>query len=538
MPRIAGFDDDVQIVHIGELFRARSKRDWYINVWCRPLQDKKSTRISNLALLSRSKRINSSKRGEHSADRVIELPSGYQLFPAKLADFPDLSNFDSVRKAESRQNAFIYTEQKPRRTVKYVIPQLELARAIFLINSYLCRACLSSTTLQLEFDVQRPYFHKHVDIHVLKTSTFPLSAFDQSGTTMILAWLLTNSDAMNSFQSIYSHYMRDRQFKGIWESWCFSFDPPPMDNWTLHVRGRFSDDKSSYLVEEIIGIDIDTEMPVLVAFIHPDFVKKENKDGSVRHGSGSVDWRDQEEEYEIDDEESASDQNQTTVIESGASFVRFKRPCSVVKQERFTPSHKLIIDEESEREGGKQVSTDEPNQAGKLPSADLGGKQDLTDRDRYYAGRFISFDHMLKILKFVHGCTILHQDTLALPKVGRSQQQMLENGTPRVIKSVWLRHGGQQVVLLEVDTSDGVKMLSTKILFNADPAKWDEQYLQIRKGVVSKSLSWPNELLDTLYGEHGHRGINHPKHQGAEAGNIPRESLESWALRVLNNLGI
>lgn len=80
MPRIAGFDDDVQIVHIGELFRARSKRDWYINVWCRPLQDKKSTRISNLALLSRSKRINSSKRGENSADRVIEFPSRYCVF--------------------------------------------------------------------------------------------------------------------------------------------------------------------------------------------------------------------------------------------------------------------------------------------------------------------------------------------------------------------------------------------------------------------------------------------------------------------------
>ncbi|ENM3915507.1 transposase, partial [Vibrio cholerae] len=87
------------------------------------------------------------------------------------------------------------------------------------------------------------------------------------------------------------------------------------------------------------------------------------------------------------------------------------------------------------------------------------------------------------------------------------------------------------VVLLEVDTSDGIKMLSTKVIFGSDARDWIEHFTLIRKGVVAKSISWPNELLDGLFGENCHIGINHPKHQGAEAGNIPVESIESWAQR-------
>lgn len=536
MPRIEGFADNARIVHIGELFRARSKRDWFINAWCQPVQDKKSTRLSNLPLLSRNKQINSKQREVKNPERIIDFPTGYHFSATKLADFPELSAFDSVRKVEGRQNAFVYTEFSSGRGIHYFIPQLELARAIFLVNSYLCRACLSTTTLQLEFDVQIRPVSKSVDILVLKTTTFPLSAFDQSGTKMILAWLLTNDDAMESFQSIYAHYLRDRQFVGAWESWCFSFKPPPMDNWKLHVRGRFSSDKSSFLVEEITGIDIDTKMPTDIAFVHSSFVKKDKKDCSIRPGDGSSGWLKQDDDYEIDDEETASDKSKTLAIEGDVSFVRFTNPTNVVKQERIVESNKLLGDDIAEREGVKQVSTDEPNQVGTLPAADVGGKQDISDRNRYYASRFVSFNHMLKILMVEHDCFILRQETIPLPKVGRSQQQQLKDGTPRVIKSVWLRRRHQYFVLLEVDTSDGVKMLSTKMLFDVDLAEWEKDFLYIRRGVVSNSLSWPNDLLDKLFGKKGHRGINHPKHQGVEVGNIPRESLESWAERIVQSL--
>lgn len=114
----------------------------------------------------------------------------------------------------------------------------------------------------------------------------------------------------------------------------------------------------------------------------------------------------------------------------------------------------------------------------------------------------------------------------------------MSGGSPRAIKAVRLRHKSVEVVLLEVDTSDGIKMLSTKMIFGVDDRDWAKQFAQIRKGVVSQSISWPNKLLDDLFDEHNHVGINHPKHQGAEIGNILQESLEGWAFRIYHGINM
>ena len=143
---------------------------------------------------------------------------------------------------------------------------------------------------------------------------------------------------------------------------------------------------------------------------------------------------------------------------------------------------------------------------------------------------------MLKVLVVKHKCLIRHQETLPLPKVGRSKQHQLENGSPRAIKAARIKYKNTEVVLLEVDTSDGIKMLSTKLIFTANQQDWIEYFSQIRKGVVAKSIAWPNDLFDELFGERNHLGINHPKHQGSEAGNLPIESIESWAFRFVQAL--
>ena len=220
-------------------------------------------------------------------------------------------------------------------------------------------------------------------------------------------------------------------------------------------------------------------------------------------------------------------------MEGDLSWIRFTKPFDVYKQEQVKDSSKLIMNELAEKEAGREVSTDEPHQGGTLPAADVGGKQDITDRERQFASRFKSFDHMLQVLVSKHKCSILQQETLPLPKVGRSKQHQLENGSPRAIRAVRVRYQSNEAVLLEVDTSDGIKMLSTKMIFRSDERDWIEHFTQIRRGVVSKSISWPNDLLDTLFGEQNHVGIHHPKHQGAVVGNIPVESIEGWALRFL-----
>jgi len=531
--KIKELGNDALIVHIGDFFRYTNLPDWRVTLWCYPIQKKKHTRLSNLPLLSRGKLLNGTKKETQQVDRIIALKQGYFFTTSTLSEFPDLGIHKSVIDKESNQNAFCFRSEHGDTVV---LPQLELARAIFLINSYLCRSCLDSASLQLEFDVQHHPVKNHVDIHVLKTNTFPKSAFDQSGTKKLLAWLLTSPSAMVSYQSIYQHYLLNRKMKDNLESWRFSFDPPPMNNWKFHTRGRYSKDKKKYLIEEIIGIEFDVDIPSSIAFINPAFVKREVNDELARPGSSGISWQTNGGEFEIDDDQSASAQNESLILEGDLSWISFSKPFDVYKQEQVKDSSKLIIDERSDNEAGKDVSTGEPHKGGNLPAADVGGKQDITNQERLFASRFKSFDHMLKVLVVKHKCSIRHQETLPLPKVGRSKQHQLENGTPRAMKAARIQYKNTEVMLLEVDTSDGIKMLSTKLIFMKTQHDWIEHFSLIRKGVVAKSIAWPNDLLDELFSERNHLGINHPKHQGSEAGNLPIESIESWALRFVQAL--
>src|SRR5699024_12733816 len=91
---------------------------------------------------------------------------------------------------------------------------------------------------------------------------------------------------------------------------------------------------------------------------------------------------------------------------------------------------------------------------------------------------------------------------------------LCKNCSPSVIKSVEVKRTGSEFVLLEVDASDGVKMLSTKVLSGVDSETWRNEFEKIRRGVIKSSLNWPNSLFDQLYGQDGHRGVNHPKGLG------------------------
>jgi hypothetical protein len=46
-----------------------------------------------------------------------------------------------------------------------------------------------------------------------------------------------------------------------------------MDGWTLHFRGRYNRSQDAFLVEEIVGIEIDTDIPTDISFDHPSFTQ-------------------------------------------------------------------------------------------------------------------------------------------------------------------------------------------------------------------------------------------------------------------------
>ncbi|WP_258553920.1 Tn7-like element transposition protein TnsE [Oligella ureolytica] len=139
--------------------------------------------------------------------------------------------------------------------------------------------------------------------------------------------------------------------------------------------------------------------------------------------------------------------------------------------------------------------------------------------------------HLIASARRIFECSVFFEETLVLPKVGRSRLHLCKDGSPRVIKAVGLRRNGSEFVLLEVDTSDGVKMLSTKVLIGVDGETWRSDFERIRRGVVKSSLNWPNGLFDQLYGKERYRGVNHPNGLGELQ--VSREDMEGWAERVV-----
>lgn len=88
-------------------------------------------------------------------------------------------------------------------------------------------------------------------------------------------------------------------------------------------------------------------------------------------------------------------------------------------------------------------------------------------------------------------------------------------------------------MLIELDTSDGIKSISTKLIYLTTD-DWKVHIDDIKKHLVAKSLSWPNELFDEVFGEDAHMYIVHPRFSVQENNTI--ESVNNWATRIMNGL--
>uniref|UniRef100_UPI00402B05A4 TnsE, Tn7 transposition protein n=1 Tax=Thiopseudomonas alkaliphila TaxID=1697053 RepID=UPI00402B05A4 len=159
---------------------------------------------------------------------------------------------------------------------------------------------------------------------------------------------------------------------------------------------------------------------------------------------------------------------------------------------------------------------------------------DATNYNHVFASRFAAFNELLSILKTKFRCRVIFEETLVLPKVGRSRLHLCKDGSPRVIKAVGVWRNASEFILLEVDASDGVKMLSTKVLIGVNRETWQSDFERIRRGIVRNSLNWPNGLLYQLYGKEGNRGVNHPK--GLSELEVSREDMEGWGERLIREL--
>lgn len=169
----------------------------------------------------------------------------------------------------------------------------------------------------------------------------------------LLGWLLTNSNAMASYQSIYKHFMSNSVRNEKTESWRFSFDPPKMSGWKLHTGGRYSSNKSHYLIDEILGIEFDVDVPKSIAFHHPDFVSKKSTEEATNSGKGGTKWSKAEGEFEIDDTFTASESNEPVSTDGHEGWIKFSKPFEVYRNTRVSEVKSLVQGQKLEKKLAK-----------------------------------------------------------------------------------------------------------------------------------------------------------------------------------------
>jgi len=539
--RLDKCDDDIRIVHIGKVLVRISDTSYrpLIEVWFYPPQQKNkfyTTTFANMPALYRGKIINQRERSE------AYMKKGHHTFrtndylrKSTLNEFPNLASAESLRNKESEQNAFILDRAN---APKLIIPQLELARVLFYASSYLSRASLMSSRLLTDFKVEVNAKDDYANIEVLQTSKYPPSAFNDSATRSMLSWLLIDKNAKRSFESIFRYFNTENNLdvSSGYKRWLFHLDPPQMSGWSLSYEGRVDSSGEYFLVEKIIDIEINAQIPSRIYFHNPTFTHPDEEKPATNGGKGS-DPYERPEDHKVDDDREASDANQSFLLGGNTCSLRFKNKFATSKATKPKRSYRPNSSQEPTKRADDIVSTNEPGSNGEIPSADMGGGvQDCTDHSEEYASRFTAFNMMVQMLEEKYDCTIIDSYTHELDQVGRSKCHLIDSGAKRTIRCVVVELNGHVNYLLEVDVTGLSKWLSTKCVRKIDTLNWQEQFSRTKKGVVSKSLSWPTQDMDVMFGFKKHIGISHPKSVKGHPTGIPIESVLDWAGRVAGKL--
>ncbi len=89
--------------------------------------------------------------------------------------------------------------------------------------------------------------------------------------------------------------------------------------------------------------------------------------------------------------------------------------------------------------------------------------------------------------------------------------------------------------ILEVDTSDKAKALSTHLLKLTSFTSWDNQLIaEIERKLLRQSLRWPTNIFRRVCGKGRYRGIPHPK--TSAKGVVKTVAISQWAARLHQNL--
>lgn len=531
MVKISHIAKNMKIKKIGSLFKKHNSGSWVINL---VLENESKntestyTNFSNAKLLRKNSHINPTQ----------EYPKGYNLrFKiSSTQDWLSSVNNSNFPKGKFVEHYFLFDAvrvdqfgQPMSETIKIKLPQFELARSLFLYTPYLARSAVLENSLSIDFDIISN--RDHYLINILPACSYPISHFNDSGIRRILSWILLDPDIRQSFESISRFCTKYGYDVDQYRIWSFCFNPPQLNGVIFDTYGYYRAETSEFFVNEISGFErISSRISKEVEFYSDKFIESKSG-GKGEKSSGTKNYG--KESTIKDDEDGNNDDVQIIdVVPTHFDFLEAIETRKTSKKTRHR-NHGTKDQDLPSNNATPQVSTNEPISEGTIPSAEFNGVEDETEDLHLYLDRFSAFQQMIDLFCKENSVKNFSFQLHKLPNIQGHSKHIKTDGNPRCVAEVSFQFNGHNIVILEVDTSDNKKPLSTRVLSLKDMNQWN----QVDRGkvlelVVTQCLRWPKGIFRNIC--YKNSTLNHPR-MTSKNQNISESELKKWSNR-LNDL--
>ena len=415
-------------------------------------------------------------------------------------------------------------------TIKIKLPQFELARSLFFYTPYLARSAIIENSLSIDFDIVSN--RDHYLINILPACSYPISHFNDSGIRRILSWILLDPDIRQSFESISQFCTKYGYDVDQYRIWSFCFNPPQLNGVIFNTFGYYKAKTSEFFINEISGFEkISSRISKEVEFYSDKFI--ESKSGGKGDNSSGTKNNGKEPTIKDDEEGNNDDLQIIDVVPTHFDFLEAIETRKTTKKSRLR-NHGAKDQELASTNSTLEVNTNEPITEGNIPSAEFNGVEDETEDLHLYLDRFSAFQQMIDLFCTENSIKNFSFQLHKLPNIQGHSKHIKTDGNPRCIAEVSFQFNRQNIVILEVDTSDNKKPLSTRVLSLKDAGQWNSTgRSKVLELVVTKCLSWPKGIFKNIC--YKNSTLNHPRMDNNRQ-EISESELKNWSIRLLNIL--
>jgi len=482
---IAGLPSDYFLTNIGSLSRGLGYKNWLVTVnysKSRDENDWKGIKFSNAPALCRGRMYSNdsdgSKKGPVFEFTIDDLEnwSDVKYFHASYFESPSPIALSS--RGSNNTSAICH------------IPKFEIARVLFFYNSYLATYALQERAL--DFDFKTSFIDGRHIIEVLPHCPLTPKDFEDDVLRSLLAWLLFNEKARQSYDSIHWHRLQETTHNNDYENWVFNFTPPPLKN--IKIKARFSKNKNGvYRVDEILSItNLISNIDSNVDFVGEHFVDNRQSTNPLAT-EVTAKPQDNDNSHIIDDAQEADiDRNKQTIMTPQVAL-HFQDPIKTsidYKRIRSRKGPKLVDEQDIDGEPKKTVvATDEATVFGNVPKGDFRNIQDNSDQTVNNAKNFQAIIHLLESFRAKHHSefTLKYHN---LPKVKGFSRHRTKSGRSRIMMEARVEYADQIFSIFEVYTADIDTRLSTLIVKVNSYTQLEHKMPEFMTSIVKGSISW------------------------------------------------